>query len=342
MGNMVLGIGTKMQHLAILTKLGEAAAGRLPLKALQAKPQSRTAVEELAHEGLIDGEREVSGYAIAPGGRAALAAEAARLPLPAFELAALEALGTAPDPLPAARIIRGAGAAGRRQEVIERLIGRGFVGLVEAGGAGTKPRKAAPLYQILPAGRAYVALAATPGAIAASDWPLLDWLAQQPGPVALKGLPRKGPPAKDRAGALERLTRQGLIRTETALSAKGGAVWLTERGQACLQDLAARLAALRKGAPPAPEKPDDDQVLAAIVALDREIGTGNYLPLFHLRARLQPPLARDELDQALRRLEQRGAVTLSTLQEGRQFSPAELAAGIPQVVGGPLFYIILN
>lgn len=337
----MLRIGAKMQHLVILARLGEAAAGRLPLKALQPTPASRAAIEDLALEGLIDGEREVTGYALTDAGRAALAAEAARLPLPAVELLGLETLGTSPGPLPAARIIRGAGAASQRQAVLERLVGRGFIGSTEVG-TGTKARKAAPLYQILPAGRAYVALAATPGAIAATDRPLLDWLAQQPGPVALKALPRKGPPAKDRSGALDRLSSQGLIRTETALSAKAGAVWLTERGLACLQDLAARLAALRQGEPPVLDKPGEEQVLAAIAALDRELGTGNYLPLFHLRNRLQPPLSRDELDQALRRLEQRGAVTLSTLQEGRQFSPAELAAGIPQVVGGPLFYIILN
>ncbi|MEC4893132.1 MAG: hypothetical protein SAL07_07680 [Oscillatoria sp. PMC 1051.18] len=90
------------------------------------------------------------------------------------------------------------------------------------------------------------------------------------------------------------------------------------------------------------DKPSDEQILHAIADLDRTLGTDNYLPIFHLRSKLQPPLSREELDEALYRLEQNDKIQLSTLQEVSSYTPEQVQAGIRQDIGGPLFFIIVN
>jgi hypothetical protein len=72
------------------------------------------------------------------------------------------------------------------------------------------------------------------------------------------------------------------------------------------------------------------------------LGTDNYLPIFHLRQKLQPPLSREDLDQALYRLEKSNQLELSSLQEVSAYTPEQIDTGIPQDVGGPLFFIIVN
>ncbi|MEB3274269.1 MAG: hypothetical protein ACO4CG_12350 [Prochlorothrix sp.] len=91
--------------------------------------------------------------------------------------------------------------------------------------------------------------------------------------------------------------------------------------------------------PPVMPKPNRDQVLRVIEDLDRELNTGNYLPLFHLRAKLQPPLIRDELDQILYSLQRSDLIELGSVQEVGFYTPQQLQAGIPQNIGGALFFI---
>lgn len=90
------------------------------------------------------------------------------------------------------------------------------------------------------------------------------------------------------------------------------------------------------------DKPRDEEILKAIINLDQQLGTDNYLPLFHLRQKLQPPLSREELDRALYRLEQNNQIELSALQEVRAYTPEQIETGIPQSIGGRLFFIIVN
>ncbi|MCH2049347.1 MAG: hypothetical protein MK289_12910 [Trichodesmium sp. ALOHA_ZT_67] len=90
------------------------------------------------------------------------------------------------------------------------------------------------------------------------------------------------------------------------------------------------------------QKPNDDQILAEIWSLDNRHGTDKYLPIFHLREKLQPRLSREELDQALYRLERNHQIELSSLQEVRSYTPEQIEAGIPQNIGGCLFFIILD
>lgn len=89
-------------------------------------------------------------------------------------------------------------------------------------------------------------------------------------------------------------------------------------------------------------KPSDEEILQLIRNLDRKLGTENYLPIFHLRQKLQPPLSRNELDKALYRLEGEEKIEMSTLQEAIHYTPKQIEAGIPQEVGGPLFYIVMT
>lgn len=87
-------------------------------------------------------------------------------------------------------------------------------------------------------------------------------------------------------------------------------------------------------------KPSDSDILDVIRELDLSLGTDNYLPIFHLRQKLQPPLSREELDRALYRLERNDQIELSSLQEVRSYTLEQVEAGIPQDIGGRLFFII--
>lgn len=88
--------------------------------------------------------------------------------------------------------------------------------------------------------------------------------------------------------------------------------------------------------------PADTEILKMIQNLDRELATDNYLPIFYLRQKLQPPLSREEVDQALYRLQRNDQIELSSLQEAIAYTPEQIEAGIPQDIGGPLFFIIVT
>lgn len=88
--------------------------------------------------------------------------------------------------------------------------------------------------------------------------------------------------------------------------------------------------------------PADTEILKIIQNLDRELATDNYLPIFYLRQKLQPPLSRAEVDQALYRLQRNDLIELSSLQEAIAYTPEQIEAGIPQDIGGPLFFIIVT
>jgi len=86
-------------------------------------------------------------------------------------------------------------------------------------------------------------------------------------------------------------------------------------------------------------KPSDAELLTLIANLDKELGTENYLPIFHLREKLQHSLTRLELDEALYRLQLDDKLELSSLQEAIAYTPEQVEAGIPQEIGGALFFI---
>ena len=90
------------------------------------------------------------------------------------------------------------------------------------------------------------------------------------------------------------------------------------------------------------KKPSDREILETIINLDNELGTDNYLPIFHLRNRLQPPLSRTELDNALYRLQKEDKLELSSLVEAMHYTKEQMDAGIAQDVGGALFFLTVN
>jgi hypothetical protein len=89
-------------------------------------------------------------------------------------------------------------------------------------------------------------------------------------------------------------------------------------------------------------KPSDEEILQTIIDLDQELNTDNYLPIFHLRNKLQPPLTRDELDQALYRLQGQDKLSIDCLVKAGKYTTEEYNAGIPTNSAGPLFFITLN
>lgn len=86
----------------------------------------------------------------------------------------------------------------------------------------------------------------------------------------------------------------------------------------------------------------EPEILQLIQDLDRELATDNYLPIFYLRQKLQPPLSREEVDQILYSLQRHDRIELSSLQEAIAYTPEQIEAGIPQDIGGPLFFIIVT
>ncbi|MEC4814184.1 MAG: transcription factor RcaD [Scytonema sp. PMC 1069.18] len=179
----------------------------------------------------------------------------------------------------------------------------------------------------------------------------------------------------ERDAILQGFHERGLIEVETRLQKANAEVWLTQRGIEYLRDdyspsgaqplislelLNNYLRFLRKSLGGKPEQVQasapvseddalktitnisDEEILQTIQTLDRELGTDNYLPIFHLRQKLQPPLSRDELDKALYRLEESDQIEMSTLAEPGDYTPEQLDAGIPQISGGSLFFITLS
>lgn len=86
-------------------------------------------------------------------------------------------------------------------------------------------------------------------------------------------------------------------------------------------------------------KPDNQAVFQQIKQLDQLLRTDNYLPIFHLREKLQPPLTRSELDDILYALQREDLIELSTLHDQGKYSDEQLSAGIQQNNRAYLFFI---
>ncbi len=89
-------------------------------------------------------------------------------------------------------------------------------------------------------------------------------------------------------------------------------------------------------------QPSDQEILQIIQDLDRQLVTENYLPIFHLRQKLEDRMSREQLDRALYRLQKDNKIELSTLQEVSAYTPEQIKSGIPQNIGGSLFFIVVN
>jgi hypothetical protein len=182
-------------------------------------------------------------------------------------------------------------------------------------------------------------------------------------------------PAAQRQAIIQSLVDRGLIEVETKIKE----VWLSDRGREYLRDdyspkgsqptisldmLNNYCRFLRKSlsvetapstsvnngikngvspqTPTSESQPSDKEILQIIRDLDRQLGTENYLPISHLRQKLEPRLSREQLDQTLYRLQKDNQIDLSTLAEPDKCTPEQINAGIPQRRGGLLFFITVN
>lgn len=170
---------------------------------------------------------------------------------------------------------------------------------------------------------------------------------------------KTGVQARERQAIIQGLADRGLIELETKIKE----VCLTQRGQEFLRDeyrpkgsssgitldmLDNYICFLRmhlqsnetsSTAMSLATQVSDQEMLQTIKDLDRELGTGNYLPIFHLRQKLQPPLSRDDLDRALYRLQRNDQIELSALVHPQEYTQEQIGAGIQQRAGSQLFFI---
>ena len=221
--------------------------------------------------------------------------------------------------------------------------------------------------KILPPGQALLKLDSAQLPIDDKELKVLEKIGKSSGKIAPSEIKVSSLKSDERDAILKILSERGLIAAEIKMKRVKAEVWLTERGIEVLRDeynpegkanidfnlLGTYVRFLRKNLRLKSEKVStlvsdininisDEEILETIKKLDRELGTENYLPIFHLRQKLQPPLLRDDLDQALYRLQKSDKIDFSTLQEVSAYTPEQIDAGIPQNIGGQLFFIIVN
>lgn len=140
---------------------------------------------------------------------------------------------------------------------------------------------------------------------------------------------------------LQTFLNRGLVVAETRLKRQKAEVWLTPQGQTCLAELLNQFQSLRQS--PAEitltYKPTDREVLETIQTLDHEVGSNNYLPIFYLRQKFQPPLSRDELDEILYRLQRNDQIELRAIVHTQDYTADQLSAAIQTRSSSPLFFI---
>lgn len=151
--------------------------------------------------------------------------------------------------------------------------------------------------------------------------------------------------AQERNSIIGQFCDSGLISATTKRKREQCEVWLTQEGLDCLKQVNDYFMSWQEKQSHQKKTETvltDGDILQTITRLDQELRTNNYLPIFHLRRQLESSLSREYLDQALYRLQEQDKIELSTLAEVKAYSPEEIKAGIPQPVGGSLFFIIVN
>ncbi|GAA6621698.1 transcription factor RcaD [Scytonema sp. NUACC26] len=228
--------------------------------------------------------------------------------------------------------------------------------------------------KILPPGRALLKTDVGEIPLTPNELKLLEHISKDSGKIPPSKISVKSVKSEERDTILQGFHEKGLIEVETKIKRTKAEVWLTERGIEYLKDdyspkgaanisldlLNNYVRFLRKSLHTQPDRvtttaptkgessavtiinPTDEEILRTIQKLDRELNTNNYLPIFHLRQKLQPPLSRDELDKALYRLEESDQIEMSSLAEPGDYTSEQIDTGIPQISGGSLFFITLN
>jgi hypothetical protein len=165
--------------------------------------------------------------------------------------------------------------------------------------------------------------------------------------------------AGDRNAALKELYERGFIKVyfkpekakksaiaKPTKAKASGEFQITAKGQDCLLKLNNYFESLRNSESDITLskttgtiiKPSDAEVLEIIRELGTKAEIENYLPIFFLRERL-PTLSREELDQILYRLVRQKMIKLTALSEIEKYTQSQINSGIPQLSGGPKFFI---
>lgn len=218
--------------------------------------------------------------------------------------------------------------------------------------------------KLLPAGQSLLSLDTSNLPIDAQSLKVLQKVAAKSGKIRPQDISISSLKTADRQTSLKQLGDQGFVELEWKMQKAKGEVWLTSQGLEYLREdyhpkglrqtinldlLGYYVQFLRKTSAtitatthqPIALQPlsdlDDAGILNLIKTLDTELGTENYLPMFHLREQLTMP--RQALDEALYRLQRSDQIELSSLQETEAYTSAQIDAGIPQTIGGPLFFV---
>jgi hypothetical protein len=211
--------------------------------------------------------------------------------------------------------------------------------------------------KILPPGQALLKLDSAQLPIDDKELKVLEKIGKISGKIAPSEIKVSSIKSDERDAILKTLSERGLISAEIKMKRVKAEVWLTERGIEFLRDeyipnkgvnpvislelLGNYLRFLRKKCENPPDI-TDEEILETIKKLDKELGTENYLPIFHLRQKLQPSLLRDDLDQALYRLQKNDKIELRGLVHSKDYTQEQVNAGISQRSGSPLFFIKLT
>lgn len=227
--------------------------------------------------------------------------------------------------------------------------------------------------KILPAGQALLQLDPTELPIKDKELKVLRKINQALGKITPAQIKVSSLRTYRREAILKSLNEKGLIEVETKVKRLRTEVWLTKRGIKYLRDdytppkgsnpvvsldlLNNYLRFLRENLVPNETKENtsvsvtkksatkkvvdisDEEILQTIKELDREIGTENYLPIFHLRKKLKRSLSREQLDKALYRLQANDQIEFSGLVHPQGYTTEQINAGISQRSGSPIFFI---
>jgi hypothetical protein len=85
----------------------------------------------------------------------------------------------------------------------------------------------------------------------------------------------------------------------------------------------------------------EDAAIAAIKEIDTQGNYDNYVPIYLWRDRMSH-LDRGAQDALLYRLQRCDRLEMSSVVETIHYTIEQLKAGIPQMAGGPLFFLIVN
>jgi hypothetical protein len=223
--------------------------------------------------------------------------------------------------------------------------------------------------KILPAGRALLKLDTEQLPLTPDELKVLGSIGKASGKITPSKITIKSVKSAERDAILQSFQVRGLIEVEDKIKRQKGEVWITDLGIEYLHDkykpkgtgtisldlLNNYLRFFRKSMQVKEdffENPEeilptevevsnlsDQDILHTIQKLDQELGTDNYLPIFHLRQKLQPPLEREDLDQALYRLQKNDQIELRALVHAQDYTKEQVNAGISQRSGSPLFFI---